>query len=59
MVDNELLTVGETAEFLKISVHTVYQWKHLGKIPFVKLHGKLLFKRSELVDFIDGFRDIA
>lgn len=46
------LTVAEAAEFLGISKQTVYQ--NIRKIPNRKKHGRLLFYRTELAEYLNG-----
>ena len=48
----ELMNVQETAEFLRLKVSTLYTWVYQKKIPHIKLYGKLLFNKQELVILI-------
>jgi excisionase family DNA binding protein len=50
--DNSLLTVGEGAQFLSISVSTLYGWVYQRRIPFVKIGRALRFRRCDLENFI-------
>lgn len=60
MINNrELMNVKQTAEYLNVSVHTIYQWKSEGKIPYVKLNGKLCFDKSEINLFIEKCMNCA
>ena len=52
------MDVYEASSYLKLSPNTLYQWKYEGRIPFVKLGGKLLFDKNELDNFIDGLNGI-
>lgn len=45
---DELLTANDVAGLFKISPDTVYAWRYLGKIPYVKINGAVRFKRSEI-----------
>jgi excisionase family DNA binding protein len=47
-VESPYMTVSECAVYLRSTPGSVYQWVHKRKIPFRRLHGKLLFLRSEL-----------
>ncbi len=47
-----LMNVHEVAEYLKVSSHTIYQWKCNEKIPYIKLGGKLLFEKEAINNFI-------
>lgn len=42
------LTNREVCQFLHISSRTLQNWRDTGKIPFVKLKGKILHKESGL-----------
>ena len=60
--DSELLTVQETAHFLKVSVSWVYE--HVrpdaeDRLPVVKLGKYLRFDRRDLHAYIDAKRDAA
>ena len=43
-----LLTVKETAEYLRIPIPTVYYLVHLGKIPAIQIGGRWRVKKSSL-----------
>jgi excisionase family DNA binding protein len=45
---DRLLNVGEVAEVLRVSVHTLYAWVGEDRIPVVKLGRRLLFDPAEL-----------
>lgn len=48
----EILTVAETAAFLKIPISTVYQWTMRKTLPVCKL-GKLnRYRKADLINFI-------
>ena len=48
------LTVHEACELLRCSESKVYKMTMKRTIPFYKVGGKLYFKESELIDFIEG-----
>jgi excisionase family DNA binding protein len=52
----ELLDVKMTAEFLHLSVPTIYGLIHKREIPFYKRSGRLLFRRDDLDKWIAGGR---
>jgi excisionase family DNA binding protein len=52
----KMLTVTEVGDALRISTKTLYRWVYERKIPFVKLHGKLLFEESSILRFIEACR---
>ena len=45
----ELLNVRETAREANVCVQTVHEWKRKGILPWHKLGGRTLFKRSEVL----------
>ena len=50
--EEEFLTVKETAEFLNLSVSTIYGLNHKGELPVMK-RGKLCyFSKRELIDYL-------
>ncbi len=52
----QLLTVQETAEFLHLSVQTVYGKVSRNEIPVMKRNKRLYFSKAELVDYLKGGR---
>jgi len=48
------LNLPEACEILRCSDSKVYKMTMKKSIPFYKVGGKLYFKESELVDFIEG-----
>lgn len=50
---NELLTDKEAAQFLRLSTLTLWRLRKRGELPFVRLATKLLYRRSDLIAFID------
>lgn len=49
---DELMGVKETAEFLGLSVHTIYGKVSKGELPVMKRAKKLYFSRVELLDYL-------
>ena len=49
----ELLTISEAARLTRLSVSTLYSYACARRVPSVKLGGKLLFKRSRLIAWVD------
>ena len=45
---SDLLTVSEAAALLRLKPSTMRAWVHRRRIPFVKLGGRVLFRRSDL-----------
>ena len=44
----QLIKPKETARFMGIELATLYTWVSRGKIPFVKVGAKLMFRPSAL-----------
>ena len=47
--DDRLLTEKETAEYLRIKVRQLYNWRVSGLIPFIRI-GKALRYRKSAID---------
>lgn len=43
------LTNREVCQLLRISSRTLQNWRDTGKIPFIRLKGKILYKESEIL----------
>lgn len=52
--DSEYLNVTQAATLLGVSVDTIYSWTMRKTIPFYKLGRLVRFKKSELMEFIEG-----
>lgn len=50
---NDLLTNAEAAKFLRLSRLTLWRLRKRGELPFVRLATKLLFRRADLIAFIE------
>ncbi len=50
---SDLLSVNESAEFLRIKSSTVREWILVRKVPFVKLGRRVFLKRGELEALIN------
>ena len=48
-----LLTAKQVSELIEVKPSTVYQWVHVGLIPYVKLGKCVRFKKAELFRWID------
>lgn len=46
------LDVIEVAKILKVEQKTIYNWVWLGKIPYLKANGRLLFLREEIDEML-------
>ncbi len=49
----DLLTVNEAADLLRISPHTLRCWVMERKIVFVRVGGRVLFRREDLERLIE------
>jgi len=54
--ERRLLTVREAAQYLAVSVSTLYGWVWQQRIPFVKMGRAVRFDLAELAQFIDSNR---
>lgn len=54
--ENELLTIDEAANFLKLARQTVYGLTSKRAIPFFKRNKRLYFKKTELLKWIEEGR---
>ena len=53
---DQLLTIHEAAEFLKLTVPTMYSKVAKGEIPVMKRSKRLYFSKQELTDWIKAGR---
>jgi excisionase family DNA binding protein len=49
---DEILTVREVAEFLKVTERTIYRLASEGQIPSFKVGGSWRFRRADLVKWM-------
>lgn len=52
----QLLTIQETAEFLKLTVPTIYSKVSKGELPVMKRSKRLYFSHTELLEYLKGGR---
>nr|WP_321453522.1 helix-turn-helix domain-containing protein [uncultured Carboxylicivirga sp.] len=50
--EKEVITRKEAMELLNCSHSTLYRYQKEGEVPYFKIGKKVLFKRSELLEFI-------
>lgn len=50
----EILNITEAASFLRIAKSTLYKLTHRKSIPFHKPTGRILFKRKELITWLES-----
>lgn len=53
---DELLDVGQVAELLHTTKQNIHAKKREGKLPFVRFGGRILFKRSEVIDSLKSIQ---
>ncbi|EOS02101.1 excisionase family DNA binding domain-containing protein [Bacteroides thetaiotaomicron dnLKV9] len=46
------LTNQEVCQLLRISSRTLQSWRDTGQIPFIKLKGKILYRESEVINYL-------
>ena len=52
------LTDGEVSERLKLSRRTLQDYRNEGRIPYIKLGGKILYRESDILRMLDdGYCD--
>lgn len=49
----EYFNVAEAAEFTRLAKQTIYQKVSMRTIPFIKNGGRVIFKRSDLQDWMN------
>jgi len=50
---NEILTIDEVAEYLRLTPQTIYKWAQEKRIPAVKLGKEWRFRRSVIDRWFD------
>lgn len=53
IANNELMTVGEAAQYLRVSSDTIYHWTFKKMLPVVKLGRLSRYRRCDLDEFIN------
>jgi excisionase family DNA binding protein len=56
MTVNGLVGIHEAAQFLAVSVSTLYGWVWQRRIPFIKAGRAVRFDRSDLQGFVEANR---
>lgn len=52
----ELLTLQETADYLGVSIHTIYKWVQARKIPFLRVGRHIRVDPDELSTWLQSRR---
>tara|TARA_Y100000361_G_scaffold83500_1_gene73900 strand:+ start:108 stop:281 length:174 start_codon:yes stop_codon:yes gene_type:complete len=50
----QLLNAKQVADFLNVSLKTVYGWVSKDQIKYTKINGSIRFKRQDIEELIDG-----
>jgi len=53
LAPNEILTIDEVAEYLRLTSQTIYKWAQEKRIPAVKLGKEWRFRRSVIDKWFD------
>ena len=53
MTDDEILTISDLSEYLKISKSLIRNMVSNGEIPYFRLHRRILFKFSLIKKWLD------
>ena len=54
MVNSNLMTIEDLADYLKVTRRTIYDWLKHNKVPALKLVGQWRFKKDKIDDWLDG-----
>jgi len=52
----KFLTNKDVCVMLHISSRTLQDWRDTGKIPFIRIRGKILYRESEIMSLLDTAR---
>lgn len=55
--NKQYLSVKELSQYMGISIHTIYLWIQLKKIPYVKLGKLVRFNLTEINSWLKGHID--
>lgn len=56
-ISSGLLTIGEAAEFLRVSTRTINKYVAAGELPVTRFGRSVRYVPADLVAFIDAHRD--
>ena len=54
MVNSNLMTIEDLADYLKVTRRTIYDWLKHNKIPALKLVGQWRFKKDKIDDWLES-----
>lgn len=49
---DKLLTIQQLSEYLQVSPKTIYQWTHIGFIPYYKFPKGVRFREEEILNWM-------
>lgn len=52
----KFLSNRDICQMLQISSRTLQDWRDSGKIPFIQIKGKILYRQSEILKLLDDTR---
>lgn len=55
--DEPLLDVSGLSQLLNIKPCTLYAWAAQGRIPCLRIHGLVRFRKGEIDQWVEGFRE--
>lgn len=47
------LTNKDVCNMLHVSIRTLQDWRDTGKIPFIRIKGKILYRESEILKMLE------
>jgi len=50
----KFLSNRDVCQMLHVSSRTLQDWRDTGKIPFIQIKGKILYKESEIMKWIES-----
>ncbi|NMA74555.1 MAG: helix-turn-helix domain-containing protein [Bacteroidales bacterium] len=48
----KFLTNRDVCRMLHVSTRTLQDWRNTGKIPFIQIRGKILYRQSEILEWL-------
>ena len=54
MGHQQLLTINEVADYLRVKKRTIYEWIKTGKIPAIKAVGQWRFKKEKIDAWLEN-----
>jgi excisionase family DNA binding protein len=56
VLETEYLDTAEATRFLRVSVSKLYRMRVDDNLPYIRNGRKVMYKKSELIEFLDGLR---